>query len=245
MPQGRGEMTKAVLIVDDERDLLNSLGRYLGNHGFSVYPAETGLEGRQILLEGRIDIVVLDVLLPDINGLDFLREMRRTSNVPVIMLTGRGEEMDRIVGLEVGADDYVAKPFSPRELLARMGAVLRRAELAGRGAEHAEPERVGRFADWSIDVARRRLISPQGEDIKLSAGEFDVLMILARNAQVPLTREQILEQLGEDATQVFDRTIDTRVARLRRRIELDPKNPQFVKTERGSGYMFAEPVEWT
>ena len=238
-------MSKAVLIVDDEHDLLKSLGRYLGNHGYTVYPAETGQEGRRVLAESRIDIVVLDVLLPDVNGLDFLRDMRRDSSVPVIMLTGRGEEMDRIVGLEIGADDYVGKPFSPRELLARIGAVLRRAEVAGRSAETLEPERIGRFADWSIDVARRRLISPQGEDIKLSTGEFDVLMVLARNAQVPLTREEILDQLGEDATQVFDRTIDTRVARLRRRIEQDPKNPQFVKTERGSGYMFAEPVEWT
>ncbi len=245
--------SRTILIVDDDTSLVSSLERYLSTYGFSVISAANGSDLRRSLQDGKPDLIILDIMLPDVNGLDLAREIRRASNVPIVMLTGRGEETDRVVGLEVGADDYVAKPFSPRELLARINAILRRARSDAASSVNlsvktlaGEPEsRVGSFLDWRIDLNRRRLIDPKGKEVDLTAGEFSVLVALARQPRRVLTRSQLLDYFSEGEADVFDRSVDTRVSRLRRKIEPDSHNPTFIKTEWGVGYYFAMDVEWT
>lgn len=238
-------MGQRILIVDDSPELGESLQIFLSRQGFEVAVALNGAEARALLERRDADLILLDVNLPDESGFDIARDVRRNSSVPIIMLTGRKDEVDRIVGLDLGADDYVAKPFSAGELAARIRAVLRRAETVGGTAQQEEPKkRVAWFDDWRMDLARRRLLSPDGREIRLTAGEFDLLLALIKHPLQVRTREQLLAATGEDTAEAFDRAIDTRITRLRNKIEPDPRNPTFIRTERGVGYVFNQKVDW-
>ena len=230
-----------ILIVDDDRELLRLLGRFLERHGLRVSTARNGREMRQALADWRIDLIVLDLMLPGDSGLDLCRQLRATSDVPIIMLTAMGEETDRIIGLEMGADDYLPKPCSPRELLARIRSVLRRTR-ANAPSGRARAKGVFEFDGWRLDVGRRRLLSPQGLVVDLTPSEFDLLVAFAERPQQVLSREQLLDLAHGRGAAPFDRTIDIQVSRLRRKIETDPKHPQMIVTVRAGGYVFTPSV---
>jgi two-component system OmpR family response regulator len=240
------EPSPHILIVDDDREIRDLLARFLVRHGLRTSTAADGREMKKALAERAIDLVVLDLMLPGEDGLSLCRGLRAGSDIPVIMLTAMGEEVDRIVGLEMGADDYLAKPFSPRELLARIRAVLRRApgSAAGiRAAAAGQGGRVVRFAGWRLDLDSRELLSPAGELVTLSGGEFALLAAFVTHPQRVLSRDQLLDLArGRDA-QPFDRAIDVQVSRLRRKIEPDPGEPVLIRTVRGGGYLFSPAVE--
>ena len=231
-----------LLIVDDDREIRDLLSRFLVKHGYRVTTAKEGREARRLFEDARVDLVILDLMMPGEDGMTVCRELRAKSSVPIIMLTAMGEETDRIVGLEMGADDYLPKPFSARELLARIKAVLRR---TGRAPDAATVDRGGvlRFAGWSLHVAQRRLESPTGQAIELSTGEFELLRAFAEHPQRVLNRDQLLDLARGRAAIPFDRSIDVQVSRLRRKIESDPKSPQLIATVRGGGYQFTPAVE--
>jgi len=230
-----------VLVVDDDREIRDLLGRFLTKHGYRVTTVPDGKEMRRALADWRIDMVVLDLMLPGEDGLALCRDLRATSQIPVIMLTMMGEETDRIIGLEMGADDYLPKPFNPRELLARMKAVLRRAQGAPAVPATARST-ILRFAGWKLDVGRRHLESPQGLIIDLSAGEFDLLVAFVEHPQRVLNRDQLLDLTHGRAEAPFDRSIDMQISRLRRKIEVDHKQPELIKTVRGGGYVLTANV---
>ncbi|MGL4753874.1 MAG: response regulator [Aeromonadaceae bacterium] len=230
-----------ILVVDDHADIRDLLKRFLEQHGYRVSCARDGREMKRLLEHSSIELIVLDLMLPGEDGLSLCRDLRTRSQLPVIMLTAMGEDMDRIIGLEMGADDYLAKPFNPRELLARIKAVLRRAH-----PNHSEPEpatRNYRFAQWQLDTARRELIDSQGLSISLSTAEFDLLHVFLQRPQRVLSRDQLLDLARGREAQAFDRAIDTLVSRLRRKLEPDAKNPEIIKTVWGGGYMLACEVE--
>ena len=230
-----------ILVVDDHADIRDLLKRFLEQHGYRVSCARDGREMKRLLEHSSIELIVLDLMLPGEDGLSLCRDLRTRSQLPVIMLTAMGEDMDRIIGLEMGADDYLAKPFNPRELLARIKAVLRRAH-----PNHSEPEpatRNYRFAQWQLDTARRELIDSQGLSISLSTAEFDLLHVFLHRPQRVLSRDQLLDLARGREAQAFDRAIDTLVSRLRRKLEPDAKNPEIIKTVWGGGYMLACEVE--
>jgi len=228
-------MTAArLLLIDDDARLAAMVGDYLRAAGYAVDAADTLAAGRECLRHGGYDALVLDLMLPDGDGLDFTRELRAqpaTQRLPLLMLTARGEPMDRVVGLEIGADDYLPKPFEPRELLARVKALLRRAS-AGPAAE------VLRFGRLEIDLGERR-VRLDGRDCELTAHQFDLLVVLAKSAGRVLSRDQIMDALKGHPADAFDRSIDVHVSRIRAAIEDDPKRPRRVLTVRGSGYLFA------
>lgn len=230
-----------ILVVDDHREIRDAIARFMGEHGFRVSTAPDGHHMRKALDKSRIDLIVLDLMLPGEDGLTLCRELRAISNIPVVMLTAMGEETDRIVGLEMGADDYIAKPFSPRELLARVRAVLRRAQsLPERGRLVDEP--VVRFAGWTFNIARRELETADSTVVSLSTGEFNLLHVFVRHPGRVLTRDQLLDLTQGREAAPFDRSIDTQVSRLRRKIEEDPKDPKLIKTVWGGGYVFTPAV---
>jgi two-component system OmpR family response regulator len=229
-----------ILIVDDDREIRDLLSRFLTRNGLRVSVAREEREMRKVLQDAAIDLVVLDAMLPGKDGFTICRELRAVGSVPIIMLTAAGDETDRIVGLEMGADDYVPKPFNPRELLARMRAVLRRASIPARGSE--PPGNLLRFAGWTLDTGRRQLLSPEGALVTLSTGEYDLLLALVERPQRTLSREQLLDLARGRGPVPFDRSIDVQVSRLRRKIESDPRAPEIITTVRGGGYMFAAPV---
>ena len=231
-----------LLIVDDDREIRDLLARFLEQHGFRVTTARDGRELRRVWPSGHFQVVILDLMLPGESGLDLARWLREHSDVGIIMLTAMGEEHDRITGLDLGADDYVAKPFSPRELLSRIRAVLRR---TGERRERAAPGEapVLRFSGWLIETARRRLLSPSGVEIALTGGEYDLLLALVERPNRVLTRDMLLDLLRGRQAGPFDRTIDVAIARLRRKLEDDGRNAQLIKTVRGGGYVLASPVE--
>jgi len=231
-----------ILVVDDARDIREPLVRYLKESGYRASAADGAAAARRAMRTSGIDLVILDIMMPGEDGLSLCRSIRETSGIPVIMLTARGEELDRIVGLEVGADDYVAKPFNPRELLARVGAVLRRTNTLPPRLRGPSAERY-RFGEWIFNAAQREIVGPDGLALPLSSGEFKLLMAFLERPKVALSREQLLDLTkGRDA-EVFDRSIDNQVSRLRRKIEQDPKNPRYIKTVWGGGYMFTSDVE--
>jgi len=233
-----------LLIVDDDREIRALLARYLGKHGFRTTTVADGHAMRQALAGGRFDLVVLDVMLPGEDGLSLYRWLRAQSTVPIIMLTAVGDEADRIVGLELGADDYLPKPFNPRELLARLRAVLRRARERQASPEPAAG-RVLTFAGWRLDLARRELRAADGTLVPLTGGEFDLLAALAGRPQRVLSRDQLLDLTRGRGAGPFDRSVDVLLSRLRRKIEPDPKVPALIKTVRGGGYVLATDVRAT
>ena len=231
-----------ILVVDDARDIREPLVRYLKESGYRASAADSAAAARRAMRTSGIDLVILDIMIRGEDGLSLCRSIRESSGIPVIMLTARGEELDRIVGLEVGADDYVAKPFNPRELLARVGAVLRRTNTLPPRLRGPTAERY-RFGEWTFNAAQREIVGPEGLALPLSSGEFKLLMAFLERPKVALSREQLLDLTkGRDA-EVFDRSIDNQVSRLRRKIEQDPKNPRYIKTVWGGGYMFTSDVE--
>ncbi|WP_142848658.1 response regulator [Telmatospirillum sp. J64-1] len=233
-----------ILVVDDDREIRDLLARFLTRHNYRVTTARDGVEMFRALDDWKLDLVILDLMLPGEDGLSLCRRLRANSDLPVIMLTAVGEETDRIIGLEMGADDYLPKPFNPRELLARMKAVLRRAQGLPRLRE-AENSGALRFAGWTLDGATRALTAPDGRDVELSAGEYELLSAFLDHPRRVLSRDQLLDLARGRTAAPFDRSIDIQVSRLRRKIEEDPKEPRLIKTVRGGGYMFTAEVERT
>jgi two-component system response regulator CpxR len=227
-----------ILIVDDDRKLCRLVDEYLGPMGFDVTAAYTGLDGLERAASGDYEAVILDVMLPDLDGFEVLKRLRRQSNVPVLMLTARGDETDRIVGLEIGADDYLPKTFSTRELLARLRAVVRRSTSTAQSAP-ADEDRPVVVGELRIEPASRT-VALQGRPLELTAVEFDLLLALAKSAGRVLSRDRLLDAASGRSYEVFDRSIDVHVSCLRRKLGDDPKKPRFIKTVRAAGYMFVD-----
>ena len=227
-------MTAKILVVDDERKMVKLVRTYLEGAGFRVVVAYDGQEALTVFRHEQPDLLVLDLMLPEIDGLDVARTIRRASNVPIIMLTARAEETDRLIGLELGADDYVVKPFSPRELVARVRAVLRRVE-----AGPAPPQLISAGA-LTLDLGRRegRLA---GRPISLTTAQFDLLTVLAQHPGQVFSRMQLLDAVQGEAFEGYERTVDAHIKNLRRALGDDPRNPRYILTVRGVGYKFVEP----
>ena len=235
-----------ILVVDDDREIRDLIAKFLTKHGYRVTTAADGREMDKMLADWKIDLVVLDIMMPGEDGLSICRRLRANTPMPIIMLTAMGDDTDRIIGLEMGADDYLAKPFNPRELLARIKAVMRRTELITPMAVDDAPEEEGRtyhvFDGWRFDLASRDLVSPDGVRTDLSGGEYELLAAFVTRPQRVLSRDQLLDLARGREAQPFDRAIDVQVSRLRRKIEVDAKEPTLIKTVRGGGYMFTAKV---
>ena len=231
-----------LLVVDDDREIRELLKQFLERQRFRVTAVRDGRELRRAWPLGHYQLVVLDLMLPGESGMDLARWLRAESNIPIVMLTALGEETDRIVGLELGADDYVPKPFNPRELLARIRAVLRR---AGDAPEtRAEPTaRAYLFGGWTLEPSRRRLLNPDAVEVALTGGEYDLLLALVSRPNRVLTREMLLDLLRGRQAGPYDRAIDVAVSRLRRKLEDNGRHAQLIKTVRGGGYVLAAEVE--
>jgi two-component system OmpR family response regulator len=236
------EKTPHLLIVDDNREIRDLLARYFTKNGLRVDVASGGAEMRQQLRAGIFDLVVLDIMMPGEDGLSLCRQLRQSSDIPIVLLTAVSEETERIVGLELGADDYVTKPFNPRELLARVRAILRRSSKPAQAMADADAGRY-RFNRWTLDVPRRVLLDETGAESPLGTAEFRLLQAFVSRPGMVLTREQLLDITAGRSAQPFDRSIDNLVSRLRKRIEQDPQQPAIIKTVWGNGYMLVGPVE--
>lgn len=232
--------TNHIAILDDDPEIRSLLEQNLRSSGFEVSTASTGRDLKTILEHQTIDLVVLDLMLPGEDGLTICRELRADSNIPIIMLTAMTHEADRIIGLEMGADDYLTKPFSPRELVARIKATLRRQGMIASQSE--DRKRVASFEGWKLDVVRRELRDPDDVLVDLTSGEFDLLAALIDRPNRLMTRDLLLDITKGRQADVFDRSIDITISRLRQKIEDDPKNPQFIKTVRGKGYIFSAEI---
>jgi DNA-binding response OmpR family regulator len=232
-----------ILVVDDDPDIRDVVSDYLGGNDMRVTTASSGRDMFACFDREAIDLVLLDLRLPGEDGLQLANQLRSRATVPIVLLTGRNEEADRVMGLELGADDYVTKPFSPRELLARLRAVLRRYQVQATLPERDSARRAFRFAGWELNLRTRRLTSPEGRPVDLSNGEFSLLSALCRAPRRVLTRDQLLSMSRLHEGEVYDRTIDTQVRRLRLKIEADPSAPALLVTERGAGYELACDVE--
>ena len=233
---------KIVLVVDDDPAMRRLIAEYLGQHDFRLLLAASGEEMLQTLSSAPVDLVILDMKLAGEDGLALIRELRPRSDVPIIVLTGaRREEVDRVIGLELGADDYILKPFSPRELLARIRAVLRRTEIRNTLHDRNENKTLYRFDEWVLNLRTHKLSAPNGTPVELTHGEFSLLAAFLRSPQRVLSREQLLAltRMHED---IFDRSVDAQILRLRRKLEADPSQPTLIRTERGSGYIFTAAV---
>jgi DNA-binding response OmpR family regulator len=228
-----------ILVVDDERGLRDMVAEYLGRHGFDVRTAADGESMAARLREKTADLVILDISMPGEDGLTLARRLREHSDICIMMLTAAGETVDRVVGLEMGADDYMAKPFDLRELLARVRTVLRRRAKAEARRTQTDPaSNTVRLGRWLLDLDAHKLISDDGDDLRLTAMEFDLLHAFARHPNKVLSRDQLLDMAHRREAEPFDRSIDIRVTRLRKKIERDPAKPQIIKTIRGAGYMY-------
>jgi DNA-binding response OmpR family regulator len=234
--------TSHVLVVDDDSTVCNLLSDYLGQNHFRVTAVQSGEQMLEVIGREAIDLLLLELRLRGEDGLRLARTLRESSKMPFVILSGQIEEADRVMGLELGADDYVTKPFSPRELLARIRAVLRRSQPKVAAPGRDETLRAYRFAGWELNVRLHRLQSPQGQRVEISKGEFSLLCAFLSAPQRVLTRDQLLELSRLHSTEVYDRSIDVQILRLRRKIEAEPSHPQFIRTERGSGYYFDAPV---
>lgn len=232
-----------ILIVDDDKEIRTLLGDYLQKNGFRVTAVADGRGMQSVLDGGPVSLIVLDLMLPGEDGLVLCRNIRAGSEIPVMMLTAKGDDMDRIVGLEMGADDYLAKPFNPRELLARIKSILRRAKAR---SDHLKPEEasVVRFSGWRLDTLSRQLTSPEGVAVPLSGAEYRLLRVFVDHANRVLNRDQLMDLCRGRELFPFDRSIDVQVSRLRQRLGDDAKEPLLIKTIRGEGYMLAARVEF-
>lgn len=240
------ERLQTLLIIDDDKDIRELLVDLLTKYGFNVLSAGDGIGLFKQCRENKVDLIVLDVMLPGDDGFTLCRKIRADSKIPIIMLTAIGEDTDRIIGLEVGADDYLPKPFNPRELVARIKAVLRRTteEDNQNNSRYDDFEQSTYiFQNWQLDLATRRLLSPHAVEIILSAGEYNLLLTFIKHPRRVLSRDQLLEFTKNRSAGPFDRSIDIQVSRLRQKIESDSKNPEIIKTVRGGGYMFTSMVE--
>lgn len=234
--------TKKVLVVEDEPVTRETLKAYFEKEGFIVFTAEDGEEMKQVLAQDSVDLILLDINLPGEDGLSLMRQMQRDDDVAVILVTAKSDDIDRIVGLELGADDYVTKPFNPRELLARARNVLRRNETHGADPVPAGTSPLRNFDNFSLDLYRRRLTNRAGEQIKLTKGELDLLAAFVQNPGRVLGREELLDLINSKNLSPLDRTIDVMVGRLRRKLEDDPKNPRILVTVHGAGYVLSTEV---
>jgi len=234
-----------ILAVDDDPAMRKLIADSLAEHGFRVTTAASGAQMAQALAQHAVDLVVLDLRLAGEDGMDLARKLRRESQIPIVMVTGRQDEVDRVTGLEVGADDYVVKPFSTRELVARIRAVLRRYQAAYTLLPaRDDARRAWRFSGWELNVRTRRLTDPGGQRVELTNGEFNLLLAFCSAPFQVLGREQLLDLSRlHGADEVYDRSVDVQILRLRRKIEADPARPQFIRTERGAGYVFSVPVD--
>ena len=236
-----------IAIVDDEVDITQLLANYLQGHGYRVTPLHSGHALMALMAADPPALVLLDLGLPGEDGFSIARQLREHWRCGLVIVTGRGDAVDKVVGLEVGADDYVTKPFDLRELLARVKAVLRRVAPDGAAAPAASPGPAPRsafsFAGWQLDTASRRLSSPQGEEVPLTGGEFDLLCAFVQHPGRVLSRDFLLEQTRGREAGPFDRTVDVQVGRLRKKLEADAEAPQLIKSVRGAGYLFVPPVQ--
>lgn len=235
------ETKSHILVIDDDREIRELLGKFLEKQGLRVTLARDARDARKLWPLARYNLVVLDLMMPGESGLDLARWLRGQSPVPIVMLTAMGEETDRIVGLELGADDYMAKPFNPRELLARIRAVLRRAQ--GPDAPEAVSDQNMRFAGWVLEPTRRRLLNPDGAEVPLTGGEYELLTTLLDRPNRVLTRDMLMDLIHNRQPGPFDRAIDVAISRLRRKLEDDGRNPSVIKTVRGGGYVLSATVE--
>jgi two-component system OmpR family response regulator len=231
-----------VLAIDDDPILRQAIADYLGQHEFRVTAVADGSAMQAVLTDEVVDLVVLDLKLQAEDGMALARRLREESAIPIIMLTGRREEADRVMGLELGADDYLTKPFSPRELLARIRAVLRRRRAE---VHHGRPQgvRAYRFDGWELNLNTRRLTAPDGHAVRLSNGEFSLLVVLLGSPHRILSRDQLLDMSRLHGDDVYNRSVNTQILRLRRKLETDPANPRYICTERGAGYVFSVRVD--
>ena len=239
-PESMGD-TPHLLLVDDERSIREPLATYLGKQGFRVTQAGDAESARTRMAAYAIDLVVLDIMMPGEDGLSLCRHIRETSQIPVILLTAKSEETDRIVGLEMGADDYVVKPFSPRELATRAKVILRRA-AAGGTRQHAPESGSYAFGGWVLKTGERALIDREGVSVPLSTGEYNLLLALVLRPRQVLTRDQLLDLTQGREASPSERSVDILVSRLRRKLERDPKDPELLQTIRSSGYLFSPEV---
>ncbi len=231
-----------ILVVDDDREIRDLLAKFLERQRLRVTSARDGKEARRAFLNGHFQLVVLDLMMPGEDGPELARWLRNESSVPIIMLTAMAEETDRIIGLELGADDYVTKPFNPRELLARIRAVLRRTG-EGEDKSHEGGAKTYKFSGWLLETARRRLLDPAGIEVAITGGEYELLVALLDRPNRVLTRDMLLDLLRGRQAGPFDRAIDVAVSRLRRKLEDDGRHSQLIKTVRGGGYVLSTPVE--
>ena len=232
-----------VIALDDDAAVRDMIAEYLGQNDIRVTTVATGVELTAAMARELADLVILDLRLKGEDGMQIARKLREDSAIPILMLTGRTEEADRVMGLELGADDYLTKPFSPRELLARIRALLRRAKAQATVADAVAKVRAYRFEGWELNVGLRKLKSPKGEPVDLTNGEFRILAAFLSSPQRILSRDQLLDLSRVHGAEVYDRAIDIQILRLRRKIEPDPARPQFIKTERGAGYVFSVAVD--
>jgi DNA-binding response OmpR family regulator len=231
-----------ILIVDDERDIRDPLASFLGKNGLRVTRADSAAAAREILSVHAIDLILLDIMMPGESGISLAGHIRATTRTPLILLTAKADEVDRIVGLEVGADDYVTKPFSPRELLARIRALLRRVNDVGIGTVHAPDSTGYGFGPWVLKTGERELIDAAGVSIALSTAEYNLLLAFVTHPKRVLTRDQLLDLTQGRELAAFERSIDNLISRVRRKIEADPGEPKLIKTVRGGGYTLATDV---
>jgi two-component system OmpR family response regulator len=234
--------TSLIAVVEDDPEIRSLVMGLLKHEGFEVEACASAPELDRVLERRRVDLVVLDVMMPGEDGLSVCRRLRAQGDVPVVLVTAKSDDIDRIIGLEVGADDYVSKPFNPRELLARVRAILRRTRSAHRIAA-ALPRQAYRFAGWTLDAGSRDLTDPDGRAVPLTGGEFDLLLVLVRHPQRVLNRDQLLDWTRGRSAAAYDRTIDVQLSRLRRKLGDDPEAPGIIRTVRGGGYLFSPAVE--
>lgn len=227
-----------ILVVDDDPRIRQMLARYFEGEGYRVTTVADGVEMNVAMRQNNVDAILLDLSLPGgRDGLDLARDIRSTSDVPIMMLTGRDDVVDRIIGIEIGADDYIAKPFHLREVHARLKSILRRRQpIASKAVQ--EEDQIIRFEGWTLNVSRRQLLDPAGTEVELTTGEFDMLAAFLNHAGRVLTRDFLMDLTRGRHLEAFDRTIDAQIVRLRRKIEADAKHPQFIKAIRGVGYIF-------
>lgn len=232
-----------ILIIDDERDIRRPLAKYLGESGYRVSHVENGREMDRIMSKASIDLIVLDVMMPGEDGFSICKRLQATTRIPIILLTALKDDTDRIVGLELGADDYVSKPFNPRELAARIKTVLRRTQMLPPRSERLNG--TVRFDRWQFDLSQKQIVGPDELIVPLSSGEHALLLALIEHAGTTLSRDQLLDLTRGVSAPVFDRRIDNQISRLRRKLEKDTKNPAIIQTKWGGGYVFATELVWS